>query len=190
MMPHLNDRELREMLIRKLSSASNSPSKIIEELRVHNGNAIADVVAIYKNAHCYEIKGDADNLQRIENQSKYYDLAFKKITLVTTDRHVRAAATAIPQHWGIIVAKKTNETPRLVYVRPARTSPSFDRRLALLTLWKSELDSIAVTLNLEKTAKLSREKLSAIIADNLGERRLEQEISNQLASRDIKQQNR
>ena len=52
----LNDSEIRRSLIQKLNNQAKQPKAILEELRVHNGNAIADVVAIHNNAHCYEIK--------------------------------------------------------------------------------------------------------------------------------------
>lgn len=64
----LNDKELREALKDWLFRKSMKPKKIIEELSVNNGLAIADVVAIYKDLHCFEIKGDNDKIERALNK--------------------------------------------------------------------------------------------------------------------------
>lgn len=45
----LGDKEIRQLLIRRLENASRIPKAILEELRVHNGNAIAGVVSV----HCH-----------------------------------------------------------------------------------------------------------------------------------------
>ena len=87
----LNDIDIRVALIEKLQSMPTKPKAVIEELRVHNGNAIADVVALYKEAHCFEIKGDGDKIERIVTQGRFYDFSFRKITLVTTTKHLAKA---------------------------------------------------------------------------------------------------
>jgi hypothetical protein len=52
---NLDDKTIRKYLIARLASLSNKPKAIIEELRVHNGNAVADVVAVHKYAHWEEL---------------------------------------------------------------------------------------------------------------------------------------
>ena len=52
-MSQLNDVSIRKSLILKLKNQAVRPKAIIEELRVHNGKAIADVVALYAEAHCF-----------------------------------------------------------------------------------------------------------------------------------------
>src|SRR5574340_288555 len=99
----LSDKVIRKSLIEFIRNRKPSPSAIIEELRLHNGNAIADVVAIYQNAHCYEIKGESDTLNRISRQAEYYNTTFSRITLVTTSNHVSNALKMIPEFWGVLV---------------------------------------------------------------------------------------
>ncbi|MEW3927462.1 sce7726 family protein [Pseudomonas aeruginosa] len=70
---------------------SPKPARVLEELTIDNGNAIADVVACYREMHCYEIKGETDNVRRILSQSEFYSRSFPKLTLVTTENHVRWA---------------------------------------------------------------------------------------------------
>lgn len=183
----LDDKEIRSSLIARLSALSKAPRAILEELRVHNGNAIADVVTVHTSAHCYEIKGDNDSVYRILNQGRFYDLVFKKITLVTTDKQIDKALRLAPSHWGIMRARKVAGMVKLSYVRSVKPSPDFDKQLALLTLWRSELTEVALTITDEKISKLNRAKLSALIADNLATDELVKNIGDQLITRNTRQ---
>ncbi|WP_155647517.1 sce7726 family protein [Burkholderia territorii] len=182
-MMNLDDKIIRKFLIARLAALSNKPKAIIEELRVHNGNAIADVVAIHKYAHCYEIKGDTDAVRRILVQRQYYDLAFRRITLVTTDRHLGNALSLAPAHWGIMVASESRGSVAIRYVRRATRNPLYDTRIALLTLWKSELLEVALPISSNKLNKLNRAQLTDLIALNVSQEELCEQIGHRLAGR-------
>ncbi|AOB37833.1 sce7726 family protein [Bordetella parapertussis] len=182
-MAFLNDASIREALIQRLRSMSKAPRVILEELRVHNGNAIADVVAINDFAHCYEIKGDNDSILRAVKQSHYYDLVFRRTTLVTTEKHIQRALLLVPPHWGMICARLRNEDVTLSYVRPARQNLGFDKKLAVMTLWKSEMVEVATPLNLKNANKLNREQLCEAIASNFSTSDLVKTIGNSLTLR-------
>ncbi|MDD1790421.1 sce7726 family protein [Burkholderia gladioli] len=182
-MMNLDDKIIRKFLIARLASLSKKPKAVIEELRVHNGNAIADVVAIHKYAHCYEIKGDTDAVRRILTQRKYYDLAFRRITLVTTDRHLENALSLAPGHWGIMVASESRGSVAIRYARRATQNPLYDTRVALLTLWKSELLEVALPISPKKLNKLNRAQLTDFIALNVGQEELCEQIGHRLADR-------
>ncbi|MGP4958962.1 sce7726 family protein [Pseudomonas helleri] len=139
----LRDKEIRTALVDHLMKRSPKPARVLEELTIDNGNAIADVVACYREMHCYEIKGETDNVRRILSQSEFYSRSFPKLTLVTTENHVRWAMEKIPAYWGIILATPSKERTMLRYVRKAGTNPMFSKRDALLMLWKAELTAIA-----------------------------------------------
>lgn len=179
----LDDRTIRKSLISRLTKQSKTPKAILEELRVHNGNAVADVVTIHTKVHCYEIKGETDNIHRILKQSQYYDLVFKKITLVTVEIHRRSALRLAPPHWGIILARKCNDDTKLSYIRPALISPMFEKRLALLTLWKSELIDVASSSEIQKAKKLNRFQLSNLLATTLSDEAINRSIGDKLTSR-------
>lgn len=153
-MTQLTDKELRAALLARLKAQTVAPRAILEEVRVHNGNAIADVVSVHTRPHCYEIKGETDEIRRIVTQGEFYDLAFQRITLVTTENHLLAAARLAPAHWGVMVAspRTSSGTPALRYVRKSSDSPAFDKQVALLTLWKSEL----LSLCLDEDTRLSK----------------------------------
>jgi hypothetical protein len=161
-MNKLADKQIRSAL--KDFLTQSSPQAILEEVRVHNGNAIADIVTIDSIAHCYEIKGESDEIRRISRQGSYYDLAFVMTTLVTTQNHMRVALEMAPPHWGLILASNIDGEVAFERIRSADTSPDFDKRLALLTLWRSELLSLCDSSEVD-VKKLSREKLALKIAD-------------------------
>lgn len=152
------------------------PKAIIEELRVHNGNAIADVVALYKEAHCYEIKGDGDKIERIATQGRFYDFSFRKITLVTTDRHLEKAKYIAPQYWGLIVAHTSKDRVQLRHARPAQINPNFHKNLALLTLWKAEM------LELLDSKKKYGTKKRDFLAELISVQKKKAELSNNICS--------
>lgn len=179
----LDDGDIRQALIDRLSRFSKAPKAILEELRVHNGNAIADVVAVYSAAHCYEIKGDNDSVQRILRQSRFYDLAFNRTTLVTTDKQIEKAFRLAPPHWGIMWARRREAVVTIGYVRSASPSPAFDKRLALLTLWRSELVELALSIPLVRVEKMNRSQLSGLIASALPDAAISKNIGEKLLSR-------
>lgn len=139
----LRDKEIRTALVNHLMKRSPKPARVLEELTIDNGNAIADVVACYREMHCYEIKGQTDNVRRLLAQSEYYSQSFPKLTLVTTENHIKWAEAYAPLHWGLMLAKEQNNRVILSYVRKAGTNSNFCKQKALLMLWKAELTAIA-----------------------------------------------
>lgn len=135
----LDDETIRKALISFLENKKPKPKLLVEELGIHNGNAIADVVAIYNSLHGFEIKGESDSVSRINRQSFYYNLSFPKLTLVTTPNHLDWVQKNLPEFWGILLANGKSEDLRLTYKRPARNNPYFSKEMSLLMLWKEEL---------------------------------------------------
>lgn len=176
----LNDIEIREALVQKLNNQAIKPKAVVEELRVHNGNAIADVVALYNEAHCYEIKGCNDKIERILLQGSYYNTSFRKITLVTTENHLEKASRIAPHHWGILVASHSAGEVRLRHMRGAKNNPEFNKELALLTLWKSEMLQI---LEESKHQKKPRDFLAQLISSTKKKAELSNSICNLLLDR-------
>lgn len=179
----LNDPTIREALLRRLSEFSTQPKRIVEELPVHDGKAIADVVTVHKTSHCYEIKGEKDSISRIITQGQHYNVAFRKITLVTTEKHINTAIRIAPPHWGIILTALKNNKIVFRYVRRAILSPNFQPQIALLTLWRSELLDLAQCYQLEKPEKMNRKDLSKKIAQTLSKQSVDLEIANKLITR-------
>ena len=179
----LNDTSIREKLKFFLSSSSKRPRKIIDELHVHRGNAIADVVALYREAHCFEIKGETDNISRIKKQSQFFDLAFKKVTLVTTENHLKQALVVTPSYWGILLVFHRDSSIKFRYIRKTKRNPNFRKDVAALTLWKHEMLELSAASGFEQSSKANKNSLSSTLASNLTEKSLNEGIANLLLNR-------
>ena len=184
-MIQLNDATIREALLRKLVQQKIRPRAVLQELHVHNGKAIADVVTLHSEAHCYEIKGATDRIDRIVAQGNYYNAAFRRITLVTTDCKLRRALKLAPSFWGIMVAVEVGDTIRFRHVRAACRNPQFKKESAALTLWKSEMLELVPETG---TERMPRRQLAQLIAETRRELELSMSICDQLISRQLRVQ--
>lgn len=177
----LNDGAIRQALIQHLTSWKPKPRAIVEELRVHNGNAIADVVALHSEAHCYEIKGCNDKIERIKIQGEHYNRAFRRITLVTTERNLVQAMKISPRFWGVIVARSCAEGVKFSHVRKAALNLKFNKEIAAMTLWKSEMLKLV-------EAKRYQNKPRGYLAQLIAQTRRDFELSTGICNLLIKRQ--
>ena len=122
--------------------ARNKPLSVIDELGVENGRAIADVVAIYKFTHCYEIKSDLDSLSRLDRQADFYNRNFSKITLIITEKHLDKSLNKLPDFWGVLIAKKVESRIVFECVRKAGLNKYIKKESLLEGMWREELCTI------------------------------------------------
>ena len=181
----LNDACIREALLRRLARQKTRPRAVLEELHVHNGNAIADVVTLHSEAHCYEIKGATDRVERIAVQGTYYNTAFRRITLVTTECKLRRAMELAPLFWGIMVAVEDGDAVRFRHFRAARLNPRFERQSAAMTLWKSEMLELVSEAGAERKP---RRLLAQLIAETRRDLELSMNICDLLLGRRLRAQ--
>lgn len=179
----LNDSVIRARLKVYLSGLPVPPRAVIDELHVHKGNAIADVVAVYKEAHCYEIKGETDNISRLKSQGGYYDLVFKRISLVTTDNHLANAIKTTPPHWGIMIAFEKDGAVKLKHYRKAKSNPSFNKEVALYTLWRQEMLNVSAENKIELPKKINKQEIAYTIANELTANEVNTSIADSLLNR-------
>lgn len=177
---NLNDARIREALLRKLARQKAKPRAVLEELHVQNGGAIADVVTLHSEAHCYEIKGATDRIDRITAQGAYYNASFRRITLVTTECNLRRAMKLAPRFWGIMIAIEVGDAVRFRHVRAARLNPYFEKQAAAMTLWKSEMLELVPGAGAERKP---RRLLAQLIADTRRELELSMDICDLLIGR-------
>ncbi|MDM9678074.1 sce7726 family protein [Raoultella planticola] len=180
----LNDKEIRCGLVEMLLSRKQKPARIIHELPIDNGNAIADVVAVYKQLHCYEIKGDGDKVERLQSQGFFYNQTFPKITLVTTEKHLIRALNIAPSFWGIIIAFHHNGQVKMRYIRKAAENINISKNSALQTLWKEEMMSLMDDYGLHlKKSEMNRTNISREISLKINKKELNEKISSLLEKR-------
>ncbi len=180
----LSDRQIRSHLARYVENRLPENGLLKHEQVFHNGNVIADLTAISKSFHLYEIKGDLDKISRLQVQSIYYNKVAPKITLVTTERNVEKAINSLPDYWGVLLARKMPDRIIFTHIRAASTNVDFSKYHALLALWKNELLDIAMRIEgAEIKTRHTREDLAEIIANHENKRSVISEISNALTKR-------
>ena len=180
----LRDPEIRTALHLHLMKRRPQPIRILEEVGIHNGNAIADLVAFYGEMHCFEIKGATDNISRITRQGAYYNEAFPKISLVTTKNHLQWCTHHSPSFWGILLAYLENGIVKIRYIRPAKYNPFFCKKKALLMLWKDELSVIATSnQSISFKSRYTREDMAIELSKGLAKSDILDSIQRALLSR-------
>jgi hypothetical protein len=94
----MNDPEIRARLYPLLLGGV-----VIDELLT--GTTRADVVHITETfMHGYEVKGDGDTLQRVENQLRCYAEVYDFVTFIVTEKHVTKLLPRLPEWVGVLVA--------------------------------------------------------------------------------------
>lgn len=177
-MENLNDAQIRPALITYFESKGYEHFEIMQELHIHRSQAVADVVTLRKESHCYEIKGDGDKIKRILEQGRFYEKSFRRITVVTTDKHLKKVVDIAPPFWGIMVVRvNRQELLTINAIRKAKINPNFDIDMALQTLWKSEILELLPI----KSKSLQRQPRATLI-EMLAESKKKLEISQQIAA--------
>lgn len=141
-----SDKTIRKALITQLSHKYGSDHKtaIVSEFSLTNTGTRADVAVINGILHGYELKGDLDTLARLPRQVEGYNSVFDKITIVVGKKHLVHTIQAIPDWWGIILAKDVaNEGhPLLIELRKPSQNISQNIKTVARLLWRSEIVEI------------------------------------------------
>jgi hypothetical protein len=139
-----NDADIRAALRKKLTSTygGHPETVVLDELGVCRGEVRVDVAVVNGKIHGFEIKSDRDSLRRLAGQVEAYSKVLDRATLVAGERYVGAAAAMLPEWWGLLLVKSTNNGLRFETVRRARINPSRDARALVEFLWLE--DSLAL----------------------------------------------
>ena len=136
-----NDAVIREALKAELTilHAKDRRLRIIEEFGVRHGSARVDIAVVNGVLHGYEIKSDRDTLLRLPEQMDAYNAVFDQVTLVVGKSHLYEAMHAVPDWWGIKIAKvQDDQSVYFCVIREARENPMKDSIAIAQLLWRQE----------------------------------------------------
>lgn len=137
-----NDRSLRAALKEELWDAhkKDAEARIIEELGITHGAARVDIAVVNRSIHGYELKSDLDTLNRLPEQMRIYNLVLDQITLVVGKNHLFGAINAVPDWWGITLAKVIDSDGRILFcsIRKAEENPEKNSVDIASLLWREE----------------------------------------------------
>jgi hypothetical protein len=137
-------------------------SRVVEEFGIDNGITRIDIAVVNGVFHGYEIKSDADTLDRLPTQAASYNRVFDFIWIVAGEKHLEAIGKAVPAFWGICLAAKGNELDKVKIsrVRIATMNESSDPLFIAKLLWKAE--AIDLLSRYEKARGLERKPRAMI----------------------------
>lgn len=130
-----HDADIRPALRRHLQSV-HPGARVLDEVGLHHGQVRVDVAVLTVDAlHGYEVKAEADTLQRLPTQTWRYSEVMDACTLVVTSSHLEEAAALVPTWWGLLAAEPEGFRP----VRPAGVNPGPDAHNTARLLWRDEV---------------------------------------------------
>jgi hypothetical protein len=139
------DRDVRRALLSKVIAehVTDPSTLVIEELGLEHGYCRVDVTVVNGAIHGYELKSDADTLERLPLQVEVYSRSLDKATLVVAERHLAKAELLLPSWWGI---KKVSVGPRgaihISTYRPVAYNPEVSAFHVAHLLWRPEAEEI------------------------------------------------
>jgi hypothetical protein len=144
-MPQVAGRAVRDVDIRRCLDAHvhrvherEEDVLILHELGLSQGTARVDLAVVNGTIHGYEIKSQADSLDRLPAQLSVYGRALDYATLVVSPNHLARAKRMVPRWWGIWLAAASPLGLALTEIRSASQNPRQDKRALVELLWRDE----------------------------------------------------
>ncbi|RZK42938.1 MAG: hypothetical protein EOO57_00650 [Hymenobacter sp.] len=148
----MNDPEIRARLYPLLLGGVH-----IDELPT--GTTRADVVHVTPAfMHGYEVKGDGDTLQRVENQLRCYAEVYDFVTFIVTEKHLPKLLPRLPAWVGVLVAEAEGDTLRTH--RPASYNATVQRAPLAALLWVEEVKQFLLARGLAGASTLRQREIA------------------------------
>lgn len=182
----MRERDIRAALLSHLHHEYrlDYSTRVLNELAVGGGVARIDVAVINGLMLGFEIKSEADTLQRLPAQAMVYSTIFDRITVVCGPRHVGDVSSLIPAWWCIVEARIIDSRLDLLTLREGKENPCVDPLQIARLLWRDEVFSVLNKYDLASRLKSkSREQLMRILCANVALPALKTEVRECLKSR-------
>ncbi|RYY18647.1 MAG: hypothetical protein EOO36_07680 [Cytophagaceae bacterium] len=107
--------------------------------------------------HGYEVKGDGDTLQRVENQLRCYAEVYDFVTFVVTEKHLPKLLPRLPDWVGVLVAEADDLGLR--QHRPAGYNATVQRAPLAALLWVEEIKQFLLARGLAGASTLRQREV-------------------------------
>jgi len=137
----LTDAEIRKRIHVEIipTIIGDTHNRVIDEMGICCGEARVDIAVINGKLHGFEIKSEADTLERLEGQILAYNQVFDTMTIICGQNHLDSIISLVPEWWGIYSAKINFGKLELTKIRCSELNHSVCRLALAKLLWKSEL---------------------------------------------------
>ena len=163
----LKDNDMRSILIDELNRINYQHNyRIIEELAVCDGEARVDVAVANGRLCGYEIKSDADTLERLALQRKCYDKTFDMVSIVVGEKFKNNIDKYIPDYWGIYIVSEYFSGCKIKKKRAAKVNRNVEVAALLELLWKDEIVFLLKEAGIRGISGKNRRLLRKMAMDN------------------------
>jgi hypothetical protein len=183
----LRDGDIRSALIDKLKKLySHDPHTIIlHEFGLFEHRVRIDLAVVNGLMSGFEIKSDADTLERLPYQQEIYNRIFDNVVIVVGRSQLSKVKAVIPQWWGIWVAWNNTDKVEFRVAREPGENQNVDPHALVRCLWKQEALEIVKEKGLyeKKLDKSRRAVLWDILADSIPTDELKELVCSHLKQR-------
>lgn len=168
--PVMRDQDLRAAVRASIDKAhAGANALVVEELGLLQGSRRIDIAVATDRLYGYELKSEADRLDRLPGQVEVYSRVMDRATLVTTEGHLAAAMPYLPPWWGVQIASRGQDAQIVIdTVRTGADNPSPDPFHVAQLLWRSEAMALAEALNTGRDLRrMNKASLFEMLAEHL-----------------------
>lgn len=163
----MHDKEIRVALRTGLQQKylGEADTAVIDELAICGGRNRIDLALVNGVLHGFELKSDYDSLSRLAEQAKGYGTVCDRVTLVVGERHIRRAVELIPDWWGLILVRRSNNRPVLRNLKYSQANPLIDPFSVARLLRRTEAEALLLKQGRGASdCRTSRRQLCEILA--------------------------
>lgn len=137
----VNEADIRTAIAERAVTPSTLARRlVVSELAVCQAEARVDVAVVdARGLVGWEIKSEADSLDRLPRQQAVYGRVFDRMWLAADARHIRRALDVIPDWWGVVRVEDHDGSCRLTQVRASRLNRDVDLHALVELLWREEV---------------------------------------------------
>lgn len=168
-MNNMKDIDIREPLIEKLIKLNEGHNyRIIQEMAICDGLSRVDIAVANGKLYGYEIKSDADTLDRLPQQQEFYNKTFDKVFIVVGSKYKSIIQEYIPDWWGVYVAYYDKEENILFKLKKrGRKNNGISAESLLELLWRDEIENLLKLHGFKGLSGKNRRILRQIALNNL-----------------------
>ena len=136
----MNDSDIRKTLKRELATehAGDPDTYFVDELGMTALAARIDFAVINGELIGFEIKSPRDTLTRLSHQAEMYAKVFDRVTVVSTEKHLRQIEEMVPEWFGLAEIVESNAVHSIRWIRAAALNDDHDPAALATLLWRSE----------------------------------------------------
>src|SRR5262249_27228468 len=155
----------------------------LEELALAYNRTRIDVIGMDRSGvlRGFEIKSEADTLQRLTMQARRYRRYFERLYLVGAEGHLEGATNALPGYWGIWAVRAHETGIHIIRRTPPSRSPRANKHqkaapVAALMRRQELLDLLRKVGSDPTLDDLNRTQLARLCAEGLSIREIERHL--------------